>query len=209
MTSGSPTAVDVAGPSRTAHSEEVLARLLLPAAAMIRERGILGASVEDLVDAVGVSKGTLYYHIRTKEGLLYWIHESVTEEGYQRWLKVIDETQGQPASTVLHRMIEEHCIIIRDYRDCVAVINEEMKYLSGDMQRNIRARRTSYQALLESVLERGAADGEFVITNTRQTASIMIGMLNSMYRWYSPTGSLDVTELADTATELLLRGISA
>jgi TetR/AcrR family transcriptional regulator, cholesterol catabolism regulator len=208
VTSGTPSVVDVGAAPRTAHSERVLAKLLLPAAAMIREKGILGASVEDLVDAVGVSKGTLYYHIRTKEGLLYWIHESVTEEGYERWLKVIDESQGQPAATVLHRMVEEHCIIIRDYRDCIAVINEEMKYLSDDMQRSIRARRVSYQALLESVLERGAANGEFVITNIRQTASIMIGMLNSMYRWYSPAGNMTVSELADAATDLLLSGLS-
>src|ERR1700722_9267815 len=158
VTSGAQPSTETRPQPRTAHSERVLASVLLPAAAIIRQRGILGGSVEDLVEAVGVTKGTLYYHVRTKEGLLYWIHESVTEEGYERWLKVIDETRGQPASAVLHRMIEEHCLIIRDSRDCVAVINEEMKYLSADMQRNIRTRRTSYQALLESVLERGAAD---------------------------------------------------
>jgi TetR/AcrR family transcriptional regulator, cholesterol catabolism regulator len=192
---------------RTAHSERVLASVLLPAAAIIRKRGILGASVEDLVEAVGVTKGTLYYHVRTKEGLLFWIHESVTNEGYERWLKVIEETKGQPASTTIRRMIEEHCAVIRDYRDGVAVISEEMKYLSADMQDEIRQRRADYQALLESVLERGVNDGEFVVESIHQTASIMLGMLNSMYRWYSPEGSMSVSELADTATELLLRGL--
>jgi AcrR family transcriptional regulator len=181
--------------------------VLLPAAAIIRKRGILGASVEDLVEAVGVTKGTLYYHVRTKEGLLFWIHESVTNEGYERWLKVIEETKGQPASTTIRRMIEEHCAVIRDYRDGVAVISEEMKYLSADMQDEIRQRRADYQALLESVLERGVNDGEFVVESIHQTASIMLGMLNSMYRWYSPDGSMSVSELADTATELLLRGL--
>jgi TetR/AcrR family transcriptional regulator, cholesterol catabolism regulator len=192
---------------RTAHSERVLASVLLPAASIIRKRGILGASVEELVEAVGVTKGTLYYHVRTKEGLLFRIHESVTNEGYERWLKVIEETKGQPASTTLRRMIEEHCAVIRDYRDCVAVISEEMKYLSADMQDEIRQWRADYQALLESVLERGVDDGEFVVASIHQTASIMIGMLNSMYRWYSPDGPMSVSELADTATELLLLGL--
>src|SRR5580698_11670467 len=179
---------------RTAHSERVLASVLLPAAAIIRQRGILGASVEDLVEAVGVTKGTLYYHVRTKEGLLYWIHESVTNEGYERWLKVIDETHDQPAVTTLQRMIEEHCAIVHDYRDCVAVISEEMKHLPEDMQQQIRQRRTDYQALLESVLRRGVDRGEFAVTSVHHTASIMIGTLNSIYRWYSPSGSMSVSE---------------
>lgn len=192
---------------RTEHSKRVLASLLLPAAAMIREKGILGTSVEDLVEAVGVSKGTLYYHIGTKEGLLYWIHESVTTEGYERWLKVIEETSGQRASTTLRRMVGEHCQVIREYLDCIAVISEEMKYLSQDMRSEIRRRRSAYQALLESVLQRGVDDHEFAIASIHQTASIMIGMLNSMYRWYSPSGTNSVAELADIATELLLSGL--
>jgi AcrR family transcriptional regulator len=192
---------------RTPHAERVLASLLLPAAAIIREKGILGASVEDLVEAVGVTKGALYYHIRTKAGLLFWIHESVTNEGYERWLKVIDETRDQPAVTTLRRMIEEHCAIVHDYRDCVAVISEEMKHLPEDMQQQIRQRRTDYQALLESVLRRGVDGGEFAVTSVHHTASIMIGTLNSIYRWYSPSGSMSVSELADAATQHLLCGL--
>jgi TetR/AcrR family transcriptional regulator, cholesterol catabolism regulator len=198
---------DLGPQPRTAHSERVLASLLLPAAAIIREKGILGARVEDLVAAIGVTKGTLYYHIRTKEGLLFWIHESVTIEGYERWVKAIQETGGEPAAVTLRRMVEEHCEIIREYRDGVAVISEEMKYLSPEMQNVIKERRRGYQALLESVLERGAANGEFSVTSIHQTASVIIGALNSMYRWFSPGGITSAEELADTATKLLLRGL--
>lgn len=199
-----------AGPrlnGRTAHSERVLASLLLPAAAMIREKGIVGASVEDLVNAVGVSKGTLYYHIRTKEGLLYWIHESVTDEGYARWERAIEETEGAPATMTLERMIEEHCAVIHEYRDCVAVISEEMKYLPPDLQHEIRVRRAQYQGLLESVLARGMKSGEFARLPQRLTASMMIGTLNSMYRWYDPAGPQTPEELAAMAKKLLLRGL--
>ena len=207
MGSDAALSTDLGPQARTAHSERVLASLLLPAAAMIRKEGIRGASVEDLVEAVGVSKGTLYYHIRTKEGLLYWIHESVTNEGCERWAKVIEETAGQPAITTLRRMIEEHCQIIREYTDCVAVISEEMKNLSPEMQKVIRERRASYQTMLESVLERGVENGEFVVPSVRDVASIVIGTLNSMYRWFSVGGPMSAPELAETITELLLHGL--
>lgn len=205
----SEASVDGAGvsPSRTAHSERVLASLLLPAAAIIRTKGILGASVDDLVDAVGVSKGTLYYHIRTKDGLLYWIHESVTKESYDRWTTAIEETAAQPATETFRRMVLEHCTIVHEYRDCVAVISEEMKYLPRSMQQDIKARRLAYQRLLEGVLERGVREGDFALESAEEAASVIISTLNAMYRWYSPEGSLSYAEIADTATDFLLHGL--
>jgi AcrR family transcriptional regulator len=194
-------------PARTAHSERVLGQVLLPAANIIANKGILGASVEDLVEAVGITKGTLYYHIKTKEGLLYSIHESVTREGYERWETVLDEERDSSPSATLRRMIEVHCAVIDEFRDSVAVMNEEMKYLPAEMQQDIRRRRADYQGLLESVLERGVQTKEFVIASIRSAASMIIGILNSMYRWYSATGKRTVTEIADTATELVLHGL--
>jgi TetR/AcrR family transcriptional regulator, cholesterol catabolism regulator len=193
--------------TRTAHSERVLREILIPTAAIIRTNGILGSSVDHLVDVIGVSKGTLYYHIRTKEGLLFWIHESVTNDGYARWKRVIEESDGKSATETLRRMIAEHCMVIHEYRDCVAVISEEMKYLPPDLQSQIHEKRTEYQKLLESVLSRGVASKEFSMPSVRLTASMMIGTLNSMYRWYSPDGSLNVAELTKLAESFLLNGL--
>jgi hypothetical protein len=75
------------------------------------------------------------------------------------------------------------------------------------MQQQIRQRRTAYQALLESVLRRGVDSGEFALISVHHTASVMIGTLNSIYRWYSPSGSMSASELADAATQHLLCGL--
>lgn len=196
-------------PERTVNSERVLASMMLPAAAIIREKGILGSSVEDLVSAVGVSKGKLYYHIRTKEGLLYWIHESVTEEGFQRWTKVIQDTNGESAMVTLQRLIEEHVAVVAEYRDCVAVISEEMKHLPRDLQDEIKRRRAEYQRLLESVLQRGIDEGVFRPVDVHTTASMMIGTLNAVYRWYKPQGRRKYAEIVATAVAVLVNGLAS
>jgi TetR/AcrR family transcriptional regulator, cholesterol catabolism regulator len=195
-------------PERTANSERVLASMMLPAAAIVREKGILGSSVEDLVAAVGVSKGKLYYHIRTKEGLLFWIHESVTEEGYERWAKVIQDTSGASAMVTLRRLIEEHCAVVAEYRDCVAVISEEMKHLPPDLQEQIRRRRAEYQRLLESVLQRGIDEGVVRPVDVHLTASMILGTLNAMYRWYKPQGRRKDAEITATAVAVLISGLA-
>jgi AcrR family transcriptional regulator len=208
MTGATDLPPDLRSQPRTAHSQQVLANMLRPAAAIIRQKGILGASVEDLVEAVGVTKGTLYYHIRTKEQLLYLIHDSVTSEGYARWEEVIRNNRDAPPAEVLEQLVETHCVVVMDeYRDCVAVISEEMKYLPPDLQKQIKLKRTEYQALLESVLESGVESGDFAPMPVRRTASLIIGMLNSMYRWYSPDGPLTARAVARQASHLILKGL--
>jgi AcrR family transcriptional regulator len=180
--------------------------MLLPAAAIIREKGIHGATVDDLVEAVGVTRGKLYYHIRLKDGLLFWIHESLTNEGLRRWTKLVAHSE-EPATETLRAMIREHCSVIRDYYDCVAVVNEEIKYLPAEAREQIRHKRSEYQDLLEVVLHRGISRGEFRDVPVHNSASFILGTLNSMYRWFSPQGRLTSDEVADTAWQLVLRGL--
>jgi len=193
----------------TPESQQLMLEILTAATKLMRKKGFLGTTVEDLVEAVGVPKGTLYYHIGTKEKLLYRIHEHVTNEGLIRWQAILDESRDQSATVVLEKMIYEHCLIIETYRDWIAVFTEEMKYLSPGLQSQIRLRRREYQRLLESVLENGVSDGEFTNRPIHLSASMIIGELNSMYRWYSPEGRLSARSLADLVCSVILNGVRA
>jgi AcrR family transcriptional regulator len=191
----------------TPESQQLMVEILTAATKLMREKGFLGTTVEDLVEAVGIPKGTLYYHIGTKERLLYRIHEHVTIEGLNRWRAILDDSDGFSTSVVLERMIHEHCAIIETYRDWVAVITEEMKFLSPNLQSEIRLRRLEYQQLLESVLERGIKKGEFVDRPIHLTASAIIGELNSIYRWYSPDGRLSAGAMETLVSSVILKGV--
>lgn len=181
--------------------------ILTVATRLIRKKGILGTTVEDLVEAVGIPKGTLYYHIGTKAELLYRIHEHVTNEGFDRWESILASSEELSASVVLEKMIHEHCLIIEEYRDWVAVFTEEMKFLSPELQSLIRTRRVEYQLLLEQVLERGVREGEFFDRPIHLSASVIIGTLNSMYRWYSPEGRLSPRAMGKLVSSVILNGI--
>jgi AcrR family transcriptional regulator len=201
----SPTPIGVA--SRTTESQQLMLEILTVATRLIRKKGILGTTVEDLVEAVGIPKGTLYYHIGTKAELLYRIHEHVTDEGFIRWQGILEATEGQSAKTVLERMIHEHCVIIEEYRDWIAVFTEEMKFLSPELQAQIKVRRREYQQLLESVLERGVAEGVFSDRPIHLTASVIIGTLNSMYRWYTPEGRLGPRAMGRLVSSVIMEGV--
>jgi AcrR family transcriptional regulator len=180
-------------------------RILDESAELMSRKGFHGAVAQDLADAVGLIKGTLYYHIRSKDELLFQIHQKVTEEGIRAWSTIVhkDETPTQ----LLKEMIIAHCRVMDQYRDSVAVFSEEMKYLSPESLSKVIERRDVYTGLLEAVIARGMSTGEFRNLGPRVPTLIILGMLNGMYRWYRPGGNLSPEEIGNIFFGLLLNGV--
>ena len=61
-------------------------RILDAAVKLFAERGYLGAGVCDLEEAVGIRRGALYYHIESKENVLFEIvSRSISEMNSAAW----------------------------------------------------------------------------------------------------------------------------
>jgi len=56
-----------------ANREEIIAA----AAKVFQTKGYHAATVQDIADAVGILKGSLYHYIKMKEDLLFWLLEAV------------------------------------------------------------------------------------------------------------------------------------
>ena len=109
-------------------TEQLGARILDVATELFSRKGFLGTTTQEIADASGLLKGTLYYHIDSKEELLFQIHERVLSEGIRRWSPLVEQLDSD-SRDILRTMILEHCRIIDKYRDSVAVFVEELKFL--------------------------------------------------------------------------------
>jgi AcrR family transcriptional regulator len=184
-----------------------MVEILDAATQLFRERGFQGTTTQELADAVGLVKGTLYYHIGSKDELLYRIHEQVTNEGLARWKAIVEANQDAPAPRILRKMIVEHCLVIDQYRDWVAVFSEEMKHLPAEFHDRVRAKRAEYQKIFEDVVRHGVERGELATDDPHLTALVALGMLNAMYRWYSPKGRLTPGRIGGIMASIFLDGI--
>jgi AcrR family transcriptional regulator len=180
-------------------------RILDESAELMSRKGFHGAVAQDLADAVGLMKGTLYYHIHSKDELLFQIHQQVTEEGIRVWSSIVHKDAAP--TQLLQEMIVAHCRVMDQYRDSVAVFSEEMKYLSPESFKKVIERRDVYTSLLEDVIARGMSTGEFRDFGSRIPTLIILGMLNGMYRWYRPGGELSPEEIGNIFLRLLLNGV--
>ena len=105
-------------------------KILEVAEAIISAKGVKDTSLKDIAKAVGISKGTLYYHYATKEALLYDITGRHFDEVIRRLMKMAGRKSPKlGAEELLTLMLEEVGEAQQISRLHLSLLNEG---LSGD-----------------------------------------------------------------------------
>jgi AcrR family transcriptional regulator len=181
-------------------------QLLEAATHLFKEKGYHSTSMQELADAVGMQKGSLYYYIEGKEDLLNRLMERATSFMAAQ----IDEIYASdlPPARKLRWALETHAVNMMEHLDLVAVYLHEYRNLPPERLAEALAIRKHYEQVLMQILEDGIASGEFRAVNVKMAVFGMLGMLNWTHQWFTPDGSLSSTEVATTLTDLALRGIT-
>src|ERR1700709_1858528 len=86
-------------PARPSSPKRREREIIATAAEIFRKNGYADTSVQDVADAVGILKGSLYYYIDSKEDLLYRVLLEVHEDA-QGWLSEIAEMDASPLEKI-------------------------------------------------------------------------------------------------------------
>lgn len=181
--------------------EEILAA----ASKLFVSKGYHETSVEDIANAVGITKGGLYYYVESKEDVLYEIHQRFISEGLKR-LRAVLENSSDPLIQLLH-LIRAHISIIHDYKNDIQVFFEGMRQLSKDKQESIRLKRDEYEQIFLETIQRGIEQGYFKSVNPKVVVLYLMGALNWMYTWYKPEKSYPES-IIQLFCELTINGLT-
>jgi TetR/AcrR family transcriptional regulator, cholesterol catabolism regulator len=182
--------------------------LLTAALELFDVRGYHATSVEDIVAAAGVTKGALYHHFDGKEEILLQIQEDYISDRLRNAEEIL--AAHESATERLRKLIHESLVAVDQYRGHVTVFLQERRFLSGERFASIKSQRDRLDAIYESVIRQGVADGEFKADLQSRIASFAIlGTLAWAYNWYRPDGLLSVAEVADQLTSFVLTGIQS
>jgi len=181
--------------------EEVVAT----ATKLFREKGYHGTSMQDIGDAVGVPKGSLYQHIESKEALLF----RIIGEGLEWTTSQIEAIGASPSTPVekLKNAIRHHVNATATQRDVVGVLLEDAKHLSGARKRSVVRQQERYEEVIERILTDGIQDGQFRPCDVKIISFAILGMCNWIYRWYDVGGRLKEEQIAQILTDFVLRSI--
>jgi AcrR family transcriptional regulator len=174
------------------------------AAYVFKERGYDGTRLEDIADALGMQKGSLYNYITSKEELLL----AVVRPPADRLLGALTDlsTTDLPASEKIRGVARAHAQVLDEYFPYVAVYVSEIA--GQDRSEEWKQMDRTYVRLLSDIIQQGQDTGQFSrSSSSRVTAMALIGALNWMTRWYEHGGPRSAEEIADQIATSFLAGL--
>jgi AcrR family transcriptional regulator len=176
---------------------------------LFADRGYANTSLDDIAEAVGIRKPSLYHYIRGKEDLLYEIDVLLVDS-------LLSEARALLAEAVtpeerLRAFFRAGMRLIASRQAEVTVFISERYALRSDEPRwrEIAERRDACQRLFEEIIEEGIASGVFRAVPTTVAALGMLGSISWAYRWYHEGHGMDADEIADLFADIALNGVRA
>jgi TetR/AcrR family transcriptional regulator, cholesterol catabolism regulator len=173
------------------------------AARLFAERGYHGTSIGDLADAMGVQKGSLYAHIRSKQDLLY----ATMRDGADAFHGVLDGLPDEaPVTERIRLALRGHLRVVSEQLDVATVFVREWRYLEGERREEIIAERRRYEERIRALFREGRELGELrTDLDDASAALLLLSAANWAYTWLQP--GRDTDALADRFYALLVDGM--
>ncbi len=173
------------------------------AARLFAEQGYHGTSMEDLASAMGVQKGSLYAHVRSKEDLL----DEIAREGATAFHAALDEIDERlPAVEKLRLALRAHLRVVGEQLDVATVFVREWRYLEGERREQFLAERRRYEERIRALFREGVEQSELrTDLDVTVAALVFLSSANWAYTWLQP--GRDTDGLADRFFELLVDGM--
>ncbi|HKQ64483.1 MAG TPA: TetR/AcrR family transcriptional regulator [Methylomirabilota bacterium] len=182
--------------------------IIAAAAKVFQTKGYHAATVQDIADAVGILKGSLYHHVKSKEDLLYLIVKEPIARIYERMSEIV--ASELPASEKLRRAIVAHLEAFDRHYPHLFVYLHEREEMKRRFREQFKLSPKHYERCWQQILREGVKSGEFRADLDVPVVSYgLLGMLNWLYKWYDPRGRLGVREVAAQLTNLALAGLAA
>lgn len=174
------------------------------AAKVFRERGFAAASLDEIAGNLGMSKGSLYNYVSSKEELLAAVVGPPADE-LLTTLRELAETD-LPASEKLRRVTRIHVSVLERTYDFAAVYLHEVAGRGlGD---EWAGKDHEYVTLIEDIIRCGVDEGIFAPdTNVLISAMTLIGALNWLTRWWHAEGPISASTIADRISDIFLAGL--
>ncbi len=181
-------------------------RLLAAATRLFADQGYEGTSVQEIVEAAGVTKGALYHYFGSKDDLLHEIYGRLLRLQQIR-LDAVADAAG-PVETRLRDAAADVVVTTIDNLDDAMIFFRSMHQLSPEKQKQVRAERRRYHERFRALVEEGQRLGVFT---DRTPADLVVdyhfGSVHHLSSWYRPDGPLSPQQVADHLAGLLLRAL--
>ncbi|AXI29040.1 TetR family transcriptional regulator [Priestia megaterium] len=189
-------------------SEQTKRKVADAAKALFSQKGYKATSIEEIVEATGSSKGNIYYHFKSKEGLFLYLIDEWDVEWERNWKE--RESLYKTTRDKLFGIAEQ--IILDDLNHPLTKAADEFfnsEEKGSDIEERIDEMVKRHVEFNRELLQQGIDEGEFSHKNAEQLAVILEGLFVGMSRMSRKTSTENALQLYHSAIDVFLNGIIA
>ena len=182
-----------------------LAEIYRTAAEIILRKGYDATSVNDIANALGMTKAGLYHYIHGKKELLFDIMNYGMAE--------LDREVVTPARAIkdagarLRFMIATHAMLVTRGQGAVTILVDEIPALTPAQNREITRRKRSYFDFLRNTLKQLKEEGKLLDVDTTAATFTLLGMVLWPSRWFRHDGALSSEHVAEEIVKIAFQGL--
>lgn len=178
--------------------------LLAVAVSVFNQRGYDGTSMEHLAARLGISKSSIYHHVRGKSELLQLAVNRALDALFAATTE--REATTGPAIDRLEYLV----------RRSIHVLVEQLPYVTlllrirgnTPVERRALARRREFDHIVGQLVQQACDEGSVrPDIDPLLTSRLIFGTVNSLIEWYRPSRELDAAQLADAVVNVLFDGL--
>lgn len=175
--------------------------LLHAAAKLFRKKGFHGTSMQDIAEAVGILKGSIYYHFNSKNEIFREVLiRGITPVIFTAEMFLKEEISPREK---LRKLLHNHLMYILEHNDSLVIFFQEREKIPQGELESYLQKRSRYEETLKIVLDEGVKSGDFPAVDVQLTMFAIFGMCNWVVEWYNPQGSKSAEEIAAHMVQLI------
>ncbi|MFE5339851.1 TetR/AcrR family transcriptional regulator [Isoptericola sp. NPDC056578] len=187
-------------------STNVADRVTAAALDLFATQGYATTSVQQIVEAAGVTKGAMYHYFQSKDDLLFAVYDRMLALQKAHLDEIV--AAGGPVEDVVRAVCVDVVETSIDFLPEGTVFFRSMHMLTEPRLKEVTQRRREYHDEFARLLRRGQDEGVFRTDVPRPLlVAHFFSDVHYLSHWYSPEGPETKSEVAHQLTELFLRGI--
>ena len=172
------------------------------------EKGYATASVQDVADALGMLKGSLYYYIDSKESLLHRIFD----DSHNEIVRITEESMQSdaPAAERLRRFLHDYAMWTLTHLERAGLYSREWRYASESLRVTLAEHQRYYVRHLRELIAVGQSEGSCDVDVDPRAASLFIlAAFTGLPDWYRPGSRHKAEDVAEAYVGIAMRAVGA
>lgn len=190
--------------SREEQHEQKRMAVLTAGVQLFNSNGYDRTSLDDIADALNITKRTIYYYVQNKDEILFECMRrglSVAEDIVRR-----NKAGGPPPLERIRNLIAEYIEwSFTDFGACLTLLRDSA--LSEERRRDLRKSKATLDHHLRGLIQEGVERGDIRPCDPRVTAAAIFGAMNWLPHWNPGASVVPAAQIVPQFTDLFITAL--